>query len=355
MTMPGTGIDVDLCTAADDVDRSLEDYLLLVLSDSNLPTGGFVASSGLESWLQHGYASTVADSAAGATATPDPTAPSSAKAALNKDGPVNAFISQSLDSYARLNAPLLRRAHAAAAEVRSRRQTSLAAAGTTADGDNGASEAALSSLLATDALCETMTLNHVARRASVAQGVALLTLYERAFSPTPGSLEASRDAAVVALVAQYRLAIKLAREGANGHMSVAFGVLTAAIGISVDSALHLFLFLHARSLLSSAVRMNSIGPYLAHRVLVNDTRSMIASALARVAVEPAAGTVDASTARPGSEEEACQDWWESDPEWCDIWQSDARHTRHGVPATTWPLGEVVASRHDQLFSKVFNS
>lgn len=237
MTMPGSGIDVDLCTAADDVDRSLEDYLLLVLSDSNLPTGGFVASSGLESWLQHGYASTVADSAAGATATPDPTAPSSAKAALNKDGPVNAFISQSLDSYARLNAPLLRRAHAAAAEVRSRRQTSLAAAGTTADGDNGASEAALSSLLATDALCETMTLNHVARRASVAQGVALLTLYERAFSPTPGSLEASRDAAVVALVAQYRLAIKLAREGANGHMSVAFGVLTAAIGISVGKLL----------------------------------------------------------------------------------------------------------------------
>jgi len=31
-----------------------ETYLLLLLSDSNLPTGGFVASSGLESFYAHG-------------------------------------------------------------------------------------------------------------------------------------------------------------------------------------------------------------------------------------------------------------------------------------------------------------
>lgn len=25
------------------------------------------------------------------------------------------------------------------------------------------------------------------------------------------------------------------------------------------------------------------------------------------------------------------------------------------PTNTWPLGEIIASRHDQLFSKIFNS
>src|ERR1700742_4172566 len=34
-----------------------EEYLLLLLADSNLPTGSFVASSGLESYIKHGFGS----------------------------------------------------------------------------------------------------------------------------------------------------------------------------------------------------------------------------------------------------------------------------------------------------------
>ncbi|KAG0656044.1 hypothetical protein C6P46_000476 [Rhodotorula mucilaginosa] len=314
-----------------DLDKSLEDYLLLVLSDSNLPTGGFVASSGLESWLQHGYSSiaepaTRTGSAAELSAPPLPNAP---------DGPINAFISQSLHSYARLNLPLVRPAHAAVKKM-------PLGTGEETESSSRAVETAFASILAVDILCETMTLNHVARRASVAQGVALLTLYDRAFAPPIGSSEASRDDATIRLVARYRNAVKTAENGCNGHMSVAFGVLTAAIGVGI------------------AVRMNSIGPYLAHRMLVNDTRHMISAALQETApTRPLElATDEAEVASAGTDEPPAEggDWWDDDVDWRPTWEDGAQEAHlHGSPATSWPLGEVVASRHDQLFSKVFNS
>lgn len=82
-----------------------------------------------------------------------------------------------------------------------------------------------------------MTLNHVARRASTAQGVALLTLYERALAP---DVPEAGDA-VQQLVARYRGAIRAGQgggkavEGGNGHMSVAFAVLTAAVGLGLGA------------------------------------------------------------------------------------------------------------------------
>lgn len=366
-----------------DFDKSLEDYLLLVLSDSNLPTGGFVASSGLESWLQHGYSSIAEPPSRPGSATEQPQLSATPPLPNAPDGPINAFISQSLHSYARLNVPLVRQAHAAVTKV---------PRATSEDTESSPREVetAFASILAVDILCETMTLNHVARRASVAQGVALLTLYDRAFAPPIGSSEAARDEATIRLVSRYRNAVKTAENGCNGHMSVAFGVLTAAIGVGIgalqssflppwhsppfetvlmprwwirhaaESALHLFLFLHARSLLSSAVRMNSIGPYLAHRMLVNDTRHMISDALQETAPVRSSkiATDEEEVSSAGTDETSAEegDWWDDDLDWRPTWEAGAQEAHlHGFPATSWPLGEVVASRHDQLFSKVFNS
>lgn len=212
-------------------ERALEDYLLLVLSDSNLPTGGFVASSGLESWLQHGYAATSAPPPASASDLPEATDPAPRQSGT--DSAIKAFVGQSLDSYTRLNAPLLRRAHATVKQLRSAGRSTSTSSSAEQREEPVETDCTLADILATDALCETMTLNHVARRASVAQGVALLTLYDRAFAPPPRSDEARRSAAVIQLVAEYRSAVKSGKESANGHMSVAFGVLTAAIGISI--------------------------------------------------------------------------------------------------------------------------
>lgn len=48
------------------------------------------------------------------------------------------------------------------------------------------------------------------------------------------------------------------------------------------------------------------------------------------------------------------DWWDNDHEWAFLGEN-VPGRRGKEPVTTWPLGEIVASRHDQLFTKVFNS
>lgn len=93
---------------------------------------------------------------------------------------------------------------------------------------------------------------------------------------------------------------------------------------------HLFLFLHARSLLSSAIRLNTVGPYVSHRLLLHDVRPLVEESLLacrRLSLGGAASR---------------------DP--VPITEDD-----EDGPATTWPLGEILAARHDQLHSKIFNS
>ncbi|GAA5996949.1 urease accessory protein UreF [Rhodotorula paludigena] len=343
---------------------SLEQYLLVLLSDSNLPTGGFVASSGLESWIQHGYLS-----------LPPPARPSNAPSPTPRPRPpaeasLLAFVALSLHSYARLNVPFLRAAHSAVSSLRPSRHPdptpSTSSSASSASPATAHVDAALSGVLAADALCEAMTLNHVARRASTAQGVALLTLYERALAPLPGEGGPS-DEDVKLLVRRYRAAVRTQQHeagSANGHMSVAFAVLTAAVGLSLEASLSLFLFLHARSLLSSAVRVNTVGPYLAHRMLLWDVRPLVDEAVAATsqpvpeAKQDSAALEMEEQARAGGAagEGEEDDWWDNDPFWRGIWDDDVKATAaKPTPVVTWPLGEIVATRHDQLFTRVFNS
>ena len=82
--------------------------------------------------------------------------------------------------------------------------------------------------------------------------------------------------------------------------------------------MHLHLFLQARAILSSAVRLNLVGPYASQRLLLTDVRPAVTAAL-------------------------------------DAWRKHAEIVEEGGPATTWPLGEILAARHDQLHSRIFNS
>jgi len=179
-----------------------------------------------------------------------------------------------------------------------------------------------------DDLYETMTLNHVAKRASKSQGVALLTLYTKGFSP-PTSLSAkyatARDSFIGKLVDQYKLRIR--REEVQGHLPICWGILTAALNISLDRCLHLHLFLHARGLLSAAVRLNTIGPYASQQLLLHVVRPIVDVELGHV-----------KGIRTCSGEEITPD-----------------EGAHNGPATTWPLGEILASRHDLQHSRIFNS
>ncbi|KAL8279703.1 hypothetical protein RQP46_007798 [Phenoliferia psychrophenolica] len=219
-----------------------EQYLLLLLSDrhvallsmfathslilhpsfnSNLPTGGFIASSGLESHIQHGL-----------LLSSDST----------KAEGLLSFLRASVSSHARLQLPFLSAVHTLV--------SSLALATSTSH-----LEEVFARIKKLDAELEAMTLNHVQRRASAAQGVALLTLFQRSFAEEGGEI------------------------GEGKLETVGFAVLAAGLGVSLPSSIHLFLFLHARSLLSSAVRLNSIGPYVSHRMLLHDVRGIVDSAV----------------------------------------------------------------------------
>ncbi|CAK9782827.1 hypothetical protein CC85DRAFT_275987 [Cutaneotrichosporon oleaginosum] len=333
-------------------------HALYVLLDSNLPTGGFVASSGLESYAKHGFLSPsraygVADAPdiRGARAAPGREwgagrAPqSAAPLGPSKAGPALAqFAAAEVDNFAASTAWYLREAWACV-------RAALAA---TEDGPEGSEEPeepegtqmAVARLVRLDEMHEATLLSHVARRASRAQGVALLTLYARGLSAPPGVYEADGeagcadgtvdeggeggDARAAALVAAYKRAV---RRGAPGHLAVCFGAVCAALGIDYDTAHHLYLFTHARSLLSAAVRLNVVGPYLSTQLLAHPLRRTIAGAMKSEAAGPETD---------GFEGEGGDEW---------AWAEEAERG----PATTWPLGEILAARHDLQHSRIFNS
>jgi urease accessory protein len=228
-----------------------ETYLLLVLSDSNLPTGSFVASAGLESTATHAlFHATPPTTGSAATATGTTgtgsntdtstgTGPTGISSSTSSSS-ILAFLRNSIDTYARSALPFARDAH---------RITTAYAKNDIADLD-----VALAALAKIDALYDACTLNHVARRASCAQGVALLSLYARGFTCPPFLLstgttipqgvdseqeqERDRESRASALVAALKLRVRRGAGGesdddALGHLPVCWGVLAGALGLSV--------------------------------------------------------------------------------------------------------------------------
>ncbi len=99
-------------------------------------------------------------------------------------------------------------------------------------------------LLELDLLCESFLLNHVAKRASRSQGRALLASAERIF-------------ALPQLQARSRAG---APQPPYCHLAPAFGFTARALDIEFMVACRLFLFLHLRGVMASAVRLGIVGP-----------------------------------------------------------------------------------------------
>ncbi|KAG2180043.1 hypothetical protein INT43_003830 [Umbelopsis isabellina] len=226
-------------------------WLLYLLTDSALPTGGFVSSSGLEAAYQAGLITS-------ATGLPD-------------------FTVSAAHSYACNTVAFVR-------------------AGFLALDD----EDPLARLEDADSFCEALMVgNTVARRASLAQGVAMLTLHIKCFSPHDE------------LVKEWKKKIRAGK--VDGHFAVCFGLVCKNLNVSLENTIHLWLYLFTRTLYSSAVRLNIIGPYEAQRMLlqskggieniVNKTKSM-------------------------TMEDACQ---------------------------TNPLLDICQGMHDRLYTRLFNS
>ncbi|EIN10504.1 hypothetical protein PUNSTDRAFT_63702 [Punctularia strigosozonata HHB-11173 SS5] len=285
-----------------DVDE--EAYILLLLADGNLPTGSFVASSGLESYITHGFF-----------------ARSSTKAPLQS---VCEFVEDSLGTYARTASPFVTDAHQIVSSMTCGTMTT---------------EDALPQLITLDDLYDAMTLNHVARRASQGQGVALLTLYSKGFSapadsysvgPPPLNASAEKMGKIVD-----KMKFTIRKGDTPGHLPICWGILTAALGLGVERSLRLHLFLHARGLLSAAVRLNAIGPYAAQQLLLHTIKPLVQQETQRC-TDLRTGVMEIQSGTQPS-------------------PSDRASVTVDGPATTWPLGEILATRHDLQHSRVFNS
>jgi urease accessory protein len=193
------------------VDR---DFLMLMLSDSNLPTGGFIASSGMESAI---------------TQSPE---------LLANPQELKRFVKVNLNSHAHTMIPALVKSYHAAKSVNTPDETLLA----------------LQNLLEIDLFMDaSMRPNIISREASRKQGIAFLTLATRSFLP--------RDS----LLKQYKLKLRLNETA--GHLSVVFGLFCSKLGLGTYDTVYLLLFMHVRSLLSAAVRLNILGPYKVQEIL----------------------------------------------------------------------------------------
>ncbi|KAI4190515.1 MAG: hypothetical protein L6R41_000750 [Letrouitia leprolyta] len=193
-------------------------HTLLLLSDSALPLGSFAFSSGLESYLAH---------------HPSTNPPS-----------IQPFLSLALQTLATTTLPYLLAAYWEPSQ-----------------------------LLSLDDTLDACMLCHVAKRASAAQGRALLTIWERAFKGTvnPGSASARALADISFASKKPSMSASQGKDAASiptiGHFAPIWAVVTEALGISIRDSTYVFLLNHAKAVLSAAVRASVVGPYQAQAIL----------------------------------------------------------------------------------------
>ncbi|KAK4893159.1 hypothetical protein LTR27_008499 [Elasticomyces elasticus] len=245
-------------------------HALLLLSDSALPLGSFAFSSGLESFLAHNkqhHAFSV-----------------SAKVQA-----FEAFLEHSLANVASTALPYVLTAYHHSEQLED------------LDNDFDAS-----------------TPCTVARRASITQGRALLTIWERALSASVSSSADSQEAAK-ALTA-FATASKTCKPDLyglqlNSHFPPLFGLTCRALSLAESETAYLYLLNHAKALLSAAVRASVLGPYQSQSVLASEKlQRCIATCIKRESGRTA--------------EEA---------------------------AVTSPVMDLWMGRHELLYSRIFNS
>jgi urease accessory protein len=116
-----------------------------------------------------------------------------------------------------------------------------------------------------DSLCDAFTTNHVANRASRAQGRAFLTAVERVFLER-GVYAASASSGSKTLM-------RPEGRAPSAHFAPVFGACLRLLEISRETTGRMFFFNHLRGVLAAAVRLNIVGPMeaqiLQHRLSAN--------------------------------------------------------------------------------------
>lgn len=152
-------------------------------------------------------------------------------------------------------------------------------------------------LVRVDRWCDAFLSNHVANRASRVQGRSFLTAAEAAFE--------------IAEIGELRQSV--ASGELNGHHAVLVGRVTRLLDLPLDRTVAWYLYTQLRDVISAATRLNIIGP-LAGQSLISRFGRFV----------------------------------EHEAELATVRDVDRA-------AITSPVLEIVATRHDQLYSRLFQS
>jgi urease accessory protein len=236
----------------------------LLLSDSSLPVGGFAHSSGLESCLVQGQIS--ADN-------------------------LNSFITQSLHSQFHVSVPFIKQLFNILYE--NNRNDKLS--------DICELDLKIHALIATSE-CQA--------RASRTQGSAYLTLLSNCYEKSQ-----SRCTDFDLILAFKKRVLKLETPG---HFVICFSLVNYYMSKSTQistltQTVSLFLYLHMKSLVSSAIRLGIIGPYKGHSICLQLTSTI------------------------------------------DVLITKLQDFNHHDGICINPVLEVLSAGHDRLYSRLFNS
>ncbi|OQV02862.1 hypothetical protein CLAIMM_07986 [Cladophialophora immunda] len=224
---------------------------LMLLSDSALPLGSFAYSSGLESFLAH--------------LKQEPSTPGQTNLSL-----FHKFLKLSIQSMAYTNVPYVLAAF----------RDPLA-------------------LMDLDNDLDASTPCNVARRASVAQGRALLSVWEKAFAPAARLQHEEEGEGLEAATALEVFArdLKLSAlspagvsnnhphqiPAVNGHLAPLWGVICLSLGLNLEESGYLFLLNHSKAVISAGVRASVMGPYMAQNILASkELQELLAGCLEKV-------------------------------------------------------------------------
>ncbi|KAK6534721.1 hypothetical protein TWF281_006023 [Arthrobotrys megalospora] len=205
-------------------------HLWLLLADSALPIGSFAFSSGLESYISH-------------RTLRHPLNPQK-KPTPKTD--LTRFLRLSLLSISTTTIPFI-----------------------TAAFQNP------STVLTLDDTFDATTTCEVARRASISQGRALCSVWDKSFASS--LLNNTNSTTEDTFPTHHR----------PDHFGPSWGYITRLTGLqntpeSLYQVLFVFLFNHVKALLSAAVRLSLIGPYVAQQILASEeTRRLVDEAVER--------------------------------------------------------------------------
>ncbi|KAJ3314506.1 hypothetical protein HDV04_006045 [Boothiomyces sp. JEL0838] len=189
-----------------------QDYILLLLSDSALPVGGFVCSSGLEATIQTGNYTDL-----------------------------KSFIKQSLLSVNSSTIPFVKSTFNALKKAKLNEELKEEDIPEVVD-----------RILELDYKFDRMVgLNHISKRASLQQGIAYLSLSTKSFNFT--------NVFKRALLKQN-----------GGHLPICFTIVCCFFELPLERIIYLYLFLQMRSIISSAIRLSMIGPYEGQQILFEE-------------------------------------------------------------------------------------